>query len=99
METRDARARFASDRDFQQRRAEVTAATQMRRDDQTSDRYARGDKADIISDRLATLNATLYGATGDERAAIQEEINKLNEELRSLRGSPVTRTLTATPAS
>jgi len=99
METRDARARFASDRDFQQRRSEVTAATQMRRDDQTRDRYARADMADIINDRLVALDVALLGAGDDEKIAIQEEINRLNEELRSLRGSPVTRTLIATPAS
>jgi hypothetical protein len=99
METRDARARFASDRDFQTRRSAVSAAAQVYGDDARSLQRMTEAKASLMQDELETLMERVELLEGDEEKAALERIQFLRNRLNSMFGPSVTRTLTATPAS
>ena len=99
METRDARAQFAANRDFQGRRSAVTAAAQMYGDDVTAARYARSDEASLIQDELEDLMSRMETLSPEDQVSARERVEVLQKRLSSLFGPQVTRTLTATPAS
>ena len=99
METRDARAQFAANRDFQGRRSAVTAAAQMYGDDVTAARYARSDEASLIQDELEDLMSRMETLSPEDHVSARERVEVLQKRLSSLFGPQVTRTLTATPAS
>ena len=97
MKTRDARAEFAANRDFQGRTSAVRAAAQMYGDDVTAARYARSDQASLMQDELETLIERVEFLKGDEEKAALERIQFLRNRLNSMFGPRVTRDLVVTP--
>lgn len=95
VETRDARAQFAANREFQGRRSAVTAGAQIYGDDVTAARYARSDQADAIQAEIDALVAQLsQGPDAEETNVINSQIARLREKQSSLTGRPRVRNLT-----
>jgi hypothetical protein len=97
METRDARAEFAANRDFQGRTSALRAAAQMYGDDVTAALSARSGQASLMQDELETLIGKVEFLRGDEKKAALERIQFLRNRLNSMFGPRVTRDLVVTP--
>ena len=99
METRDARAQFDANRDFQTRRSAVSAAAQMYGDDARSIQSLTAAEARAVQEELEDLMSRMATLSPEDQVSAQERVEVLQNRLSSLFGPQVTRTLTATPAS